>query len=421
MPESMPDSMSESMPEGSYNAEIMPRRAWAPWKVQPTAREDIGNPLVEKISYLFEQANIPNLVWGKHLLAAYRVPDYPDKFLENKPDIYARRELRDTDRIYYMDASPDESISFIVPDELYDQAVLKLDELEFEICRGSYPPYLCGCILNCNSHHKTMIPTIHFRLVKTPRRDNEFYALGGNPRFCATKDYGKYDKVTLKSPRPLPYVSRNYRPVETGYRWHAPIVPKPAKVMEALILLRCRDEDYHSHCDANWGVWLDMMVDHLLRRGVVRLTDLQPCFRPILEALMAGEVLRSRRLIKQLRKKLREEGTLPPPLLDRKCACGHWARDWTKEGEYGEGNLRRSLRRERRRTDRPRSPPHYEPTSAPSVFRDLSGKIFIVGRRYIVVFLILYKNFILISISLTEDIKEDNKNSVIKLILEVLI
>ncbi|OOF92036.1 hypothetical protein ASPCADRAFT_133612 [Aspergillus carbonarius ITEM 5010] len=234
----------------------------------------------------------------------------------------------------------DHSISFIVPENQINDARDALVSAGFPLCNS-------GCN-RFDWRTNEMVPSYHFLgekgntandpalklfrrrdllfrfpdpILAAPREDDPWFMLTNDPRLPANDE-------TLGRASPEGRFDATVYPIK---------IPTPEKLYEALILLRCRDEGYHSHCDGNWSYWSDYMAQ-LVTSGKLRIEQVGEgeLYRGVIEADQDSAYLKTIGEPKLLRSNLWMNEILPFPLPDRCPADFAFHRRVHRVDEYGD-------------------------------------------------------------------------------------
>ncbi|OJJ74729.1 hypothetical protein ASPBRDRAFT_460733 [Aspergillus brasiliensis CBS 101740] len=269
-----------------------------------------GRKLCAIIARLLDHANIPNVLWNEYMLSAYGA------FMQEPHDI-----------------------SFIVPNNLINAAYQTLQAAGFKICPESH-------VADCERFQcpeDGMIPAKHFHIESywiVPARTYylKLYGQAGtlfsfpeltlgvpsryDKYYMTTRDVRLPPRITSTphDERLMLYVELNRRAYEDPYELekYKIKIPTLTMVIHGLILLRCRDEGYNSHCDDDWYRMLSSLRWYVVERGKMQFDGLEERFQRIWDRLETEHVSL---WIRALRKELKRENILPPPLVDRTCRC----------------------------------------------------------------------------------------------------
>ncbi|GAQ34067.1 hypothetical protein AtubIFM56815_002692 [Aspergillus tubingensis] len=268
-----------------------------------------GRELCAIIARLLDHAKIPNVLWNEYMLSAYGA------FTPEPHDI-----------------------SFIVPNRLLDAAYRTLQAAGFTTCPESH-------IEACSRFQcpeDGMIPARHFHIasywivpactyylklyghaetlfsfpeptLNEPSRHDKYY--------MSTRDERLPPQIEpLHDERLMLYVELNERAYRDPYELeiYKIKIPNLTMAIHALILLRCRDEGYNSHCDDDWYRMLSSIRWYVVQRGKMQIGRLEAVIQPIWDNL---EQQYGNLWIRALRKKLKRERVLPLPFVDRGCRC----------------------------------------------------------------------------------------------------
>ncbi|GLA22978.1 hypothetical protein AnigIFM63604_001312 [Aspergillus niger] len=268
-----------------------------------------GRRLCAIIARLLDHATIPNVLWNEYMLSYYGA------FMQEPHDI-----------------------SFIVPNRLINAAYRTLQAAGFTAC----PESDVEACERFQCPEDGMIPARHFHIesywivpartyylklyghtetlfsfpeptLNDPSRHDKYYMLTRDERLPT--QIGPLHDETL-----MLYVELNKRASGDPYELerYKIKIPNLTMLIHALILLRCRDEGYNSHCDDDWYRMLSSIRWYVIERGKMQIDRLEAAIQPIWDKL---EIQYGNLWIRALRKKLRREGVLPPPFVDRACRC----------------------------------------------------------------------------------------------------
>ncbi|PWY68001.1 hypothetical protein BO94DRAFT_551178 [Aspergillus sclerotioniger CBS 115572] len=315
-------------------------------------RLPMGRELCATVAHLLDAAGIPSVLWGKYMIFAYEVGMDPDiderqKRLEEAEAKHERTAQEDheadvarktrgepnpIDPYGYLPPIPherhyipkyDNSIAFIIPDD-------RIDDARDALVLASFPLCSSGCVCFDWKTHE-MVPRYHFLGESGNTADSPVLKL-----FCRSDLLFRFPDPGLASPHPddpwfmltndsrLPPDDVKRRGVNPEGRFDAALypikIPTPEKLYEALILLRCRDKDYHSHSDGSWTYWSNYLARNLVKTGRIDISQVGDLYRAVIESDLNDRSSFWDGEPKLLRAQLRKLDALPHPLPDR---CPH--------------------------------------------------------------------------------------------------
>ncbi|PWY95099.1 hypothetical protein BO94DRAFT_218645 [Aspergillus sclerotioniger CBS 115572] len=270
-----------------------------------------GRELCASIARILDNAQVPNVLWGRLLESAYGFMDHL-----NLP-----------------------VVSFIIPDKMIDSAYQALmTEPLLNECKGEHCEHYYH--QSGDPRERTMKPARHLYLpldlnmkyyhpyivlelyresdillgfpaipLGTPPHHDEYYMSTDDKRLPDIMgDCGRFN-------HPKGNGDETFNPEKYPFK-----VLTVTKAVENLILLRCRDKGYHEHCDRLWSEMLEHIRIQVVGCGTVEIGKLEEGFQKIWDN--TGVMNRSPdSLVDDLREKLKEENALPPPLPNDDCGC----------------------------------------------------------------------------------------------------
>ncbi|PLB55317.1 hypothetical protein P170DRAFT_505921 [Aspergillus steynii IBT 23096] len=245
----------------------------------------ITRELISQIAQLLDGARIPYVLWGESMMRALGTPAMPF------------------------------SIDFVIGDGWHEKAHKVLRTAGFSHC--AHGP---SCVLKRPSERKPY-PAAHLHLdahrplrlyaqtellwefpnlpLKRPAADDQYFMVTTDLRLPEQKEgcppeYGRYDTSLY--------------PVK---------VPHPTKLVEALILLICRDQHPSPHVlgfDRLWFLWFMHLLMYVGETGLLQPEKLEPHFMPVWEEACSDSFIEEPRLraIKHLQATLWQQKALPP-------------------------------------------------------------------------------------------------------------
>ncbi|RAL00100.1 uncharacterized protein BO80DRAFT_476534 [Aspergillus ibericus CBS 121593] len=246
-------------------------------------RLPMGRELCATIAHILDVAGIPNVLWGKYMIFTYDMGPLQEAQAEDAKRV---RKVPPPPHERYYITKYDDSISFIIPDD-------RINDARDALLLAGFPLCTTGCVCFDWKTHE-MVPWHHFLgengntaenpALKLFRRSDVLFRFPDPDLAPPAPDDPWY--MLTNDPR-LPADDEERRGANPEGRFDAALwpikIPTAVKLYEALILLRCRDNDYHSHSDGSWTGWSKYLARSLVKSGRITIPQVGELYRGVIE------------------------------------------------------------------------------------------------------------------------------------------